>query len=265
MIINDADKLGLSQLYQLRGRVGRSNRIAYCYLTYEKDKILSEVAEKRLRAIKEFTELGSGFKIAMKDLEIRGAGNLLGAKQHGHMADIGYDLYCKLLEDTIKTIKGQEVEETIETSIDINIDAFISRDYIDDEKYKLEIYKKIASIRDRQDAYNLEEEIEDRFGTLPQSVYNLISISYMKVMAQKLKISSISEVKQGFKFEFHNKYKLDPYLLAKISENFKEKIIINCSNNPYFIYKNQDTKMNPNKRLNEIIDMLEKIRGFQLS
>jgi len=265
MIIYDSDKFGLSQLYQLRGRVGRSNRIAYCYLTYEKNKVLSEVAEKRLRAIKEFTELGSGFKIAMKDLEIRGAGNLLGAQQHGHMSSIGYDLYCKLLEDTVKTLKGEEIEDIIETTIDINVDAFISSDYIANERYKLEIYKKIASIREKQDAYSIEEEIEDRFGTLPEPVYNLISISYIKVLAQKLKISSISEVNQGFKFEFDNKYKIDPYLLAKIAESFGKKIIINCSSNPYFVYKIEDEQKSQNKRLDEIENMLEKIRGFQLS
>ncbi|WP_432667511.1 transcription-repair coupling factor [Wukongibacter baidiensis] len=263
MIIFDSDKLGLSQLYQLRGRVGRSSRIAYCYLTYEKDKVLSEVAEKRLRAIKEFTELGSGFKIAMKDLEIRGAGNLLGSQQHGHMSAIGYDLYCKLLEDTVKSLKGEDVEDVIETTIDINVDAFISSKYIANERYKLEIYKKIASIREKQDSYNIEEEIEDRFGTLPRPVYNLISISYIKVLAQKLKIGGISEVKQGFKFEFDTKYKLDPYLLAKISENFGRKIIINCSNKPHFIYRMDDKKGNQNRQLDELEKMLEKIRGFQ--
>lgn len=263
MIIHDADKLGLSQLYQLRGRVGRSNRIAHCYLTYQKDKVLSEVAEKRLKAIKEFTELGSGFKIAMKDLEIRGAGNLLGSRQHGHMAAIGYDLYCKLLEDTVKSLKGEDVEDIVETSIDINVNAFISSKYITDEKYKLEIYKKIAAIREKQDAYNIEEEIEDRFGTLPEPVYNLIAISFIKVLAQKLKISSISEVKNGFKFEFSNKYKLDPYLLAKISQEFGKKITVNCSSTPYFIYNLYDNKMNQTKKMNKIINMLEKIRGFQ--
>lgn len=263
MIIYDADKFGLSQLYQLRGRVGRSNRIAHCYLTYQKDKVLSEVAEKRLKAIKEFTELGSGFKIAMKDLEIRGAGNLLGASQHGHMGAIGYDLYCKLLEDTVKTLKGEEVEDIVETSLDINVNAFISSKYISNEKYKLEIYKKIASIREKEDAYNIEEEIEDRFGTLPESVYNLISISYIKVLAQKLKISSISEMKKGFKFEFSNKYKLDPYLLAKISQEFGKRIMVNCSNTPYFIYNIYNYKISQSKKLKEIINMLEKIRGFQ--
>ena len=137
IIIHDADKMGLSQLYQLRGRVGRSNRLAYAYLTYQKDKVLTEVAEKRLKAIKEFTEFGSGFKIAMRDLEIRGAGNLLGSEQHGHMAAIGYDLYVKLLEDTVKEMKGEIIEKNIETTIEININAFIPENYIENEGQKL--------------------------------------------------------------------------------------------------------------------------------
>ncbi|SHK23581.1 transcription-repair coupling factor [Caminicella sporogenes DSM 14501] len=261
MIIYDADKMGLSQLYQLRGRVGRSNRIAYCYLTYQKDKILSETAEKRLKAIKEFTELGSGFKIAMKDLEIRGAGNLLGSQQHGHMASIGYDLYCKLLEDTIKTLKGEEVEEVIETNIDITVNAYISDEYINNEKQKLEIYKKIASIRSKEDAYDVEEEVEDRFGTLPESVYNLISIAYIKVLAQKLKINSISETKEGIKFEFDTRFKIDPFVIAKATEEFGRKIIFNCSSKPFFIYRHQNKGLQYRK-LQEIKEVLEKIRGF---
>jgi len=262
IIIYDADRMGLSQLYQLRGRVGRSNRIAYAFLTYRKDKILSEVAEKRLKAIKEFTELGSGFKIAMKDLEIRGAGNLLGSQQHGHMALIGYDLYCKLLEDTIRTLKGEEIQETIETSIDINIDAFISDKYIGNERHKLEIYKKIASIRELQDAYDVEEEIEDRFGTIPQPVYNLISIAYIKSLGQNLKISNITEADEGYKFEFDSNYKLNPLLISKVIEEFGNNIIFNCSNKPYFIY---NVKIgNKRKELEEIKRMLEKISSFQL-
>ncbi|MEW9122668.1 MAG: transcription-repair coupling factor, partial [Thermotaleaceae bacterium] len=193
IIIYDADKMGLSQLYQLRGRVGRSDRMAYSYLTYQKDKILTEVAEKRLKAIKEFTEFGSGFKIAMRDLEIRGAGNMLGAAQHGHMADIGYDLYCKLLEDTIHEMKGEKIEDFVETSIEINVNAYILESYIENETYKLDVYKKIASIRDQQDVYNIEEELEDRFGSIPEAVTNLIAIAYIKAMAQKCGITQITE------------------------------------------------------------------------
>lgn len=263
IIIYEADKMGLSQLYQLRGRVGRSNRIAYCYLTYMKDKVLSEVAEKKLRAIKEFTELGSGFKIAMKDLEIRGAGNLLGSQQHGHMASIGYDLYCKLLEDTVRTLKGEDVEEAIETSIDINVDAFIPDDYITNETHKLEIYKKIAAIQDKEEAYDIEVEIEDRFGTLPKPIYNLISIAYIKILCQKLKISSVSETKKGLKFEFHPKYKIDPFVIAKAVEEFGRNISFNCGNKPYFIYRYSDDGKNQLKKMQEIKDMLEKISCFQ--
>lgn len=265
IIIYDSDKMGLSQLYQLRGRVGRSNRIAYCYLTYNKDKVLSEIAEKRLKAIKEFTELGSGFKIAMKDLEIRGAGNLLGSQQHGHMASIGYDLYCKMLEDAVKKLKGEDVEEIIETTIDINVDAYISDTYITNEIYKLEMYKKIASIRDKQDAFDMEEEIEDRFGTIPKPVYNLISIAYIKSMCQKLKIASISEEGDIFKFQFDDRYNLDPFLIASSVEKFGSKINFNCGNKPYFTYKLETNGKNQYKKLEEIKAMLEKISGFQLN
>jgi transcription-repair coupling factor (superfamily II helicase) len=228
-----------------------------------KDKVLSEVAEKKLRAIKEFTELGSGFKIAMKDLEIRGAGNLLGSQQHGHMASIGYDLYCKLLEDTVRTLKGEDVEEAIETSIDINVDAFIPDDYITNETHKLEIYKKIAAIQDKEEAYDIEVEIEDRFGTLPKPIYNLISIAYIKILCQKLKISSVSETKKGLKFEFHPKYKIDPFVIAKAVEEFGRNISFNCGNKPYFIYRYSDDGKNQLKKMQEIKDMLEKISCFQ--
>ena len=151
MIVNNADKMGLSQLYQLRGRVGRSNKIAYAYFMYTKDKVLTEVAEKRLKALKDFTELGSGFKIAMRDLEIRGAGNMMGSSQHGHMAAIGYDLYCRMLEDTVKLIKGEIEQEPIETTVDIKMDAYIPSSYIEDEIQKIEVYKKIAAIENMDD------------------------------------------------------------------------------------------------------------------
>nr|WP_168198205.1 transcription-repair coupling factor [Crassaminicella thermophila] len=258
IVIYDADKMGLSQLYQLRGRVGRSNRLAYAYLTYQKDKILTEVAEKRLKAIKEFTEFGSGFKIAMRDLEIRGAGNLLGSEQHGHMAAIGYDLYCKLLEDTVREMKGEQIEEITEANIEINVNAFIPEKYIMNESHKLEIYKKIASIRDKQDAYDLEEEIEDRFGNIPQPVMNLISIAYIKAMAQKLGIVHISETDTHVKLEFDKGSRMNPMLISEMIGLYGNRIHINASANPYIRF----TYYFYNNRLKEIKDFLEKISGF---
>ena len=170
MIVYDADKMGLAQLYQLRGRVGRSSRQGYAYLMYEKDKVLSEIAEKRLKAIREFTEFGSGFKIAMRDLEIRGAGNILGSQQHGHMAVIGYDLYVKMLNDAIKKVKGEPIVEDIDVEIDLSVNAYIPDTYIPDELTKIEMYKKIASIENKEDMFEVEEELEDRFSDLPKSV-----------------------------------------------------------------------------------------------
>lgn len=194
LIVYDADRMGLSQLYQLRGRVGRSNRLAYAYFTYRKDKVLTEVAEKRLKAIKEFTEFGSGFKIAMRDLEIRGAGNIIGTQQHGHMSAVGYDLYCKLLEDAVREIKGEERDEYIETSIELPVSAYIPEDYISDEVLKIEIYKKIASIESLEDKMDIEEEIIDRFGDIPKPLENLINIAHVKAMAKKLKIHNIKQM-----------------------------------------------------------------------
>lgn len=194
LIVYDADRMGLSQLYQLRGRVGRSNRLAYAYFTYRKDKVLSETAEKRLKAIKEFTEFGSGFKIAMRDLEIRGAGNLLGTQQHGHMAAVGYDLYTRLLEEAIREISGEEKEEFIETTIEIPINAYIPDDYIEDQVLKIEMYKKIASIENLEDKMDMEEEMTDRFGDIPKSLENLVNIAYIKGLAKKVKITNIKQL-----------------------------------------------------------------------
>ena len=169
--------MGLSQLYQLRGRVGRSNRTAYAFLMYRRDKMLKEIAEKRLAAIKEYTELGSGFKIAMRDLEIRGAGNLLGAEQHGHMEAVGYDLYCKMLNEAVKEAKGMDVAESFDTSIDIDIDAYIPMGYIPNEMQKLDIYKRIAGIETADESEEMLEELIDRFGDPPKSVENLLYIA----------------------------------------------------------------------------------------
>ena len=177
MIIHDADNMGLSQLYQLRGRVGRSNRTAYAFLMYRRNKMLKEVAEKRLGAIREFTELGSGFKIAMRDLEIRGAGNLLGAQQHGHMQAVGYDLYCKMLNEAVKKQKGLPVsEEEFQTLVDVELDAYIPDTYIRSESQKLDIYKRIAGIESGEECEDMLEELLDRFGDPPKSVLNLLAV-----------------------------------------------------------------------------------------
>ena len=183
MIVLDADKCGLSQLYQLKGRVGRSNRIAYCYLMYQKDKVLSEVSEKRLKAIKEFTEFGAGFKIAMRDLEIRGAGNVLGAEQSGHMADIGYELYCKLVDDAVRRAKGEAVPyEPEEITVELNVTANIPAWYIEDETIKLQMYKRIASIQTQEDMEDIINELMDRFGDLPKETLDFFRISRIRTL-----------------------------------------------------------------------------------
>lgn len=186
MIIHDSDQMGLSQLYQLRGRVGRSNRTAYAFLMYKRDKVLKEVAEKRLEAIREFTELGSGFKIAMRDLEIRGAGNLLGKSQHGHMQAVGYDLYCKMLNEAVKTKKGISVIEDFNTLVDLDVDAYIPPEYIVNEVQKLDIYKRIASIENERECDDMREELIDRFGQVPKSVENLLRIALIRAHAHRL-------------------------------------------------------------------------------
>ena len=224
IIMNDADRMGLSQLYQLRGRVGRSNRMGYAYLMYQKNKVLKEIAEKRLQAIKQFTELGAGFKIAMRDLEIRGAGNLLGAQQHGHMESIGYDLYCKMLSEAVSEEKGEATEEEFETTIEIKINAFIPSSYIPDEVQKLDIYKKIASIHTEHDYYDIQEEIEDRYGNIPQSVYNLLDIAMIKAMAHDLYMILVSENQKVITFKFKEDAKLDASLIPEIVASYKGRM-----------------------------------------
>jgi transcription-repair coupling factor (superfamily II helicase) len=204
LIVTNADRMGLSQLYQLRGRVGRSNRIAYAYFTYQRDKVLTEVAEKRLQAIKEFTELGSGFKIAMRDLSIRGAGNLLGAEQHGFIASVGFDLYSQMLKEAIEELKGEpQKEEEVHPEINLTIDAFIPSDYIQDGKQKIEMYKKFAAVSSFEEIEDLTEELEDRFGDIPQSVNNLLLVSRLRVYARKHRIVEIGQKADTIQLVFH--------------------------------------------------------------
>ncbi len=192
LILEDADKFGLAQLYQLRGRVGRSSRVAYAYLTYRPDKALSEVADKRLQAIKEFTELGSGFKIAMRDLEIRGAGNILGPEQHGFMVSVGFDLYCQLLEEAVRELKGQPPRQEFEVELHLPFDAYIPERYIRDSRLKIEMYKKIRAAALLADVDDLEDELMDRYGRLPEAVQNLLLVSRLRVLCVQLAISQLS-------------------------------------------------------------------------
>jgi transcription-repair coupling factor (superfamily II helicase) len=234
--------MGLSQLYQLRGRVGRSNRIAYAYFTYRKDKVLTEVAEKRLKAIKDFTELGSGFKIAMRDLEIRGAGNMMGAAQHGHMATVGYDLYCRMLEETVKNIRGDTEKEAIETSVEIKIDAYIPSTYIEDETQKIEIYKKIAAIDSHEDMLDTQEEIEDRFSDIPSSVANLMNIAYLRSISRQVGIIEIKEVKEEIILQFDSAERINQELVKALISKYNRNIIFKLGNKPAFAYKLNNLK-----------------------
>lgn len=258
IIIYDADKMGLSQLYQLRGRVGRSNRIAYAYLTYKKDKVLTEIAEKRLLAIKEFTELGSGFKIAMRDLEIRGAGNMMGAAQHGHMAAVGYDLYCRMLEDTIRLIKGEIDKEPIETTVELKIDAYIPMEYIEDEIQKIEVYKKIAAISSREDYLDVQEELEDRFSDIPQSVVNLMDIAYLRSIARELGISEIKEKEGELLFIYENMDRIKDNLLQQLLMDKNPRFSFKTALQPVLSYKLKKTQ--GEDKLNILKENLEYMR-----
>ncbi len=197
MIIMDSDRYGLSQLYQLRGRVGRSNRLAYAYLMYQKDKVLTEVAEKRLRAIREFTEFGAGFKVAMRDLEIRGAGNLLGTEQSGHMMNIGYELYCKMVDDAVRALQGEIVNNNKEeTSVEIPVSAYIPERYIENETLKLQMYKKIAAVRSYDDEDEILDELLDRFGDVPRETVNLVKLAHIRYLAEEMSVTRIHQVKE---------------------------------------------------------------------
>ena len=217
LIVFDADRFGLSQLYQLRGRVGRSNRQAYAYFTVRPDKMLSEEAEQRLSAIREFTEFGAGFRIAMRDLEIRGAGNLLGPEQHGHLATVGYDMYCKLMEETLREVQGQPMAmQELATRVDLKVDAFLPGDYVHDERQRMEMYKRIASLRTDIEREDIEEEMIDRFGDLPAPVVNLLDIAQLRALAQGLGVAQvIYRAKGQLVMRLDQRYIPDPQLLTQ--------------------------------------------------
>ncbi len=239
MIIDNADKMGLAQLYQLRGRVGRSNRSAYAYLTYRSDMVLSDVAQKRLQAIKEFTEFGSGFKIAMRDLEIRGAGSLLGSQQHGHMDDVGYDMYCKILKESIDDVCNNPRKEELVTSVDFNVDAFIPEGYIKSHNQRIDVYKKIAVISDEADVSEITDEIIDRYGEPPKQVMNLIEIALIKAIANSTGIVDINAKRTTVNFKFADG-KITPEVAIALISEFPKEITLSTSREPTIIYRTKE-------------------------
>ncbi|MDA8227562.1 MAG: transcription-repair coupling factor, partial [Desulfitobacterium hafniense] len=222
LIIDEADRMGLGQLYQLRGRVGRSNRKAYAYFLYKPQKVLTEVAEKRLASIREFTEFGSGLKIAMRDLEIRGAGNLVGAQQHGHMAAVGFDLYCQMLKEAVQELRGEQVEEQVEPSIEVQVDAYLPDSYIQDRQVKASVYQRLGMLKDDDSLSEMIDELVDRFGAPPREVENLFEIIRIKSLAKRLKIEQVQQTKQHVVLRFSS----DPGLSG-------ERLMMLAQRSPY--------------------------------
>ena len=262
MIIQDADRFGLSQLYQLRGRVGRSNRMAYAFLLYQRDKLLKEVAEKRLSAIREFTDLGSGIKIAMRDLEIRGAGNLLGEAQSGHMEAVGYDLYCKMLNEAVRQLKGGPEAETFTTLIDLNVDAYIPEYYIKNEYQKLDIYKRIGAIESEEELEDMTEELIDRFGDIPKKVQQLLVIASLKSLAHSVYVTAIEQKGEEIRFTMYEKAKIDPSGIPKFLDSYKNDLIFRAEEPPYFLYcrKGRNKKSNTENVLDTVRRILEDLK-----
>ena len=239
MIIHDSDRYGLSQLYQLRGRIGRSNRTAYAFLMYRQNMMLKETAEKRLAAIREYTDLGSGFKIAMRDLELRGAGNLLGAQQHGHMNAVGYDLYCKMLSEAVKEAKGIRTMEDFETSVDLNVDAYIPDSYISNEFQKLDIYKRIAGIETQQDYDDMLEELLDRFGEPGKAVLNLLAVAKLKAIAHQGYVTEIKQTGKTVRFTLYEEAKLNTEEFPALMQKYRRGLQFKNEQEPKFILEPQ--------------------------
>jgi len=245
IIIQDADNMGLAQLYQLRGRVGRASRSSFAYLMYRRDKVLTEISEKRLQTIREFTEFGAGFKIAMRDLEIRGAGNILGAAQHGHMDAVGYEMYCKLLDMAVKEMRGIEAAPTHETHMDIVLDAFIPETYIANEHQKLSIYKKISHIANERDFFDVQEEMEDRYGALPPSAQNLLDIALLKARAHDVDIINIAQKGRNVTITFKGDAKVNPLTIGEIVSKSKGRMKFVLGTTPYLTYRIDDDDFLP--------------------
>lgn len=256
IIIHDAERMGLSQLYQLRGRVGRSNRMAYAFLMYSRNKMLTEVAEKRLGAIRDFTELGSGVKIAMRDLEIRGTGNLLGAQQSGHLEAVGYDLYCKMLNQAIEVLKGETPEEDFETKIDLMCDAFVPASYIKNETLKMDVYKRIAGIETDEEYEDMQDELIDRFGDIPSQVENLLQVVLLKAAAHKVYITEISGTKDKMKIMMWNQAKIDVERIPILVREYKGRLKFVTGDTPYFVYSPKPDDDNVIGRAGKLVESM---------
>ena len=257
IIVENADRLGLAQLYQIRGRVGRSDKQAYAYITYKRDKLLSEVADKRLKAIKEFTEFGSGFKIAMRDLEIRGAGSMLGEMQHGHMEQVGYDTYCKLLDEVIKEMQGIEVVEEQDVQIDLAVSSYIPDNFIENSSQKIEIYQNIALCRTEEELQNVIDEVIDRYGRLPKELENLIDIARIKQLARKANILKIAQRENGIVFYFV-KEKIKPEMVNTLITKYPMLVKFSNAVEPYVtlrIKENENVIEKAKEFLNTVIEI----------
>lgn len=250
IIVENADRLGLAQLYQIRGRVGRSDKQGYAYIMYKKDKLLSEIADKRLKAIKEFTEFGSGFKIAMRDLEIRGAGSILGEMQHGHMEQVGYDMYCKLLEQVVSEMKGIEVQEEIDVQLELNVSSYIPDDYIEDSNQKIEIYQAIALCKNEEELKDITDSIIDRYGNMPKEIEKLIDIARIRNMCREKNIIKVSQKINKVIFYFDEK-KFDFQIVDELIKKYGMRIKFSPAKNPYVTYLLKDEN-----------DILKEIKEF---
>jgi transcription-repair coupling factor (superfamily II helicase) len=259
LIIEDADKMGLSQLHQLRGRVGRSSRRAYAYFTYPENKVLTEIATKRLEAIRDFTEFGAGFKVAMRDLQIRGAGNILGSEQHGHMECVGYELYMRILEEAILEEKGETVKKEPECTVDVSIDAFIPEKYIPGSSHRLEAYKKISLIRNAEDRTDVTDELLDRYGPMPQSVANLLNVSFLRATGSKAGLRKIEYKDRIITFRPE---KIDIKAWSVLAARKNGKLLVSLGAQPYIScrVKNPEFAIDiAQKLLNEYIEIEKEI------
>lgn len=258
LIVFDADRFGLSQLYQLRGRVGRSNRQAYAYFTVRPDKMLSETAEQRLSAIREFTEFGAGFRIAMRDLEIRGAGNILGPEQHGHLSTVGYDMYCKLIEETLHEVQGQDTgKKPLETRVDLKVDAYLPGDYVQDDRQRMEMYKRIAAIQTQEDREDIEEELLDRFGEAPLTVDALLDISQLRAMANSLGVMSVTWRKGELVMRVDNRYIPEPAILLQAMQETDKRLVASNGVPPAILLR--DPALPVRDMLKEAVKVMKKL------